>query len=69
MIIAPFVDEHLEMMLAQMPQDDLGVLADLMESGQLTPVFDSRYPLSETAEAIRQSEQGRARGKIIINVD
>jgi NADPH:quinone reductase-like Zn-dependent oxidoreductase len=69
MIIAPFVDEHLEMMLAQMRPDDLGVLADLMGRGELTPVFDRRYPLSETADAIRNSELGRARGKIIINVE
>lgn len=69
MIISPFVDEHLEMMLGRLRQDDLVVLADLMESGELTPVFDRRYPLSETADAIRHSELGRARGKIIINVE
>lgn len=69
MIVSPFVDEQLVSMLAHMRQDDLGLLANLMRAGELTPVFDSRYPLGETAEAIDHSEQGHASGKIIINVE
>jgi len=69
LIISPFVDEQLASMLAQMRGDDLNVLADLMHAGELTPVFDSRYPLAETAEAVGHSEQGHASGKIIINVE
>jgi len=57
------------MMIAQMRHEDLGTLADLMESGTIVPVIDRRYALSEVPEAIRYSEQGHARGKIIINVD
>jgi len=46
----------------------LTILGDLMQSGKVTPVIDRRYPLSEVPAAIRYSEEGRARGKIIINV-
>jgi NADPH:quinone reductase-like Zn-dependent oxidoreductase len=40
-----------------------------MQAGELTPVIDSRYRLSEVPAAIQHSEDGRARGKIIIEMD
>ena len=67
-VLSPFVDQELGMMLAQFSQEDLTILGDLMQSGKVTPVIDRRYPLSEVPAAIRYSEEGRARGKIIINV-
>jgi NADPH:quinone reductase-like Zn-dependent oxidoreductase len=57
------------MMLARMDKDDLAVLADLMQAGKVTPVIDRRFPLNEVPAAIRYSEEGHARGKIIINVE
>jgi NADPH:quinone reductase-like Zn-dependent oxidoreductase len=35
----------------------------------VTPVIDRRYPLAETAAALRYLETGHARGKVIVNVD
>jgi NADPH:quinone reductase-like Zn-dependent oxidoreductase len=32
-------------------------------------VIDRRYPLSETAEALRYLEKGHARGKVVVTVD
>jgi NADPH:quinone reductase-like Zn-dependent oxidoreductase len=69
MVISPFVDQKLEMLLARMNKDDLDVLAELMRSGQVTPVIDRRYPLTEVPAAMTYSEAGRARGKIIIDVE
>ena len=43
-------------------------LAELCKDGQLTPVIDRTFPLSEAADAIRYLEAGRARGKIAIAV-
>jgi NADPH:quinone reductase-like Zn-dependent oxidoreductase len=40
----------------------------LLEAGQVVPVIDRRYPLSETAEAIRYLEEGHAKAKIVITV-
>ena len=34
----------------------------------MTPVIDRTYPLSETADAIRYVETGRAVGKVVITV-
>ena len=68
MFVSPFVDEEIITLLARLDQDDLGTLAELMQAGEVTPVIDRHYPLAEVPEAIRYSESGRARGKIIIDV-
>lgn len=49
-------------------QQDLEYLAALMEAGKIIPVIDRCYPFSETADAIRYLETGRARGKVVINI-
>jgi NADPH:quinone reductase-like Zn-dependent oxidoreductase len=69
MMLSPFMDQKMGMMLARMDKDDLAVLADLMQAGKVTPVIDRRFPLNEVPAAIRYSEEGHARGKIIINVE
>jgi len=48
---------------------DLLFIKNLLETGKVVPVIDRRYPLAETAEAIRYLETGRARGKVIITVE
>ena len=57
------------MMMARASKDDLALLAELMEQGKMTPVIDKTYKLSEAAEAMRHLETGRARGKIVIQVE
>lgn len=69
MAYSPFVDQRFITLMALMRKDDLAVLADLLEKGAITPVIDRRYALNEVPAAIDYSESGRARGKIIINVD
>jgi NADPH:quinone reductase-like Zn-dependent oxidoreductase len=49
-------------------QDDLLVLKELMESGKLTPVVGSTYPLSRVREAISFFGEGHAEGKIVITM-
>jgi len=68
MLINPFVGQELMMMMAGQSRSDLEILADMLASGRLTPVIDRRFALDDIAEAIRYSETGRARGKIIIEV-
>ena len=68
LVLSPFVKQDFGMMLAKFSADDLAALADLMQSGKLTPVIDRHYPLSEVPAAMRYSEEGRARGKIIIDL-
>lgn len=47
-------------------QEDLQFLKDLIEAGKVTPVIDRTYSLSETPQAIRYIEEGRARGGVVI---
>jgi NADPH:quinone reductase-like Zn-dependent oxidoreductase len=69
MILSPFVGQEFVMILAKLRKDDLAILGDLMQAGKVTPVIDRRYPLSEVPAAIRYSEEGHARGKIVINME
>jgi len=69
MLVSLFVSQELMMMLAKMTPEDLVVIADLMRDGKVTSVIDQRFSLEEVADAIRYSETGRARGKIIIRID
>jgi len=62
--------QHLGFMgIAHITQQDLGVMKALLEAGTVVPVIDRRYPLQETAEALRYLEEGHARGKVVITVD
>lgn len=53
---------------AQPKQVDLIYLKGLAEAGKIKPVIDKRYPLSETAQALRYLGEGHARGKVILTV-
>ena len=69
MLLSPFVSQKMGMLLADLNQKDLTFLADLMESGRVTPVIDKRYKLSELPQAIEYLEQGHARGKVVITAE
>ena len=69
LIVSPMVSQQFLPFLARISRDDLQVLADLMETGEMSSVIDRRYSLDDVPEAIRYSESGRARGKVIVTVD
>jgi NADPH:quinone reductase-like Zn-dependent oxidoreductase len=50
-------------------QKDLVFMKELSEAGQVVPVIDGCYPLSEVAQALRYVEEGHARGKVVITVE
>lgn len=65
---SPFIRESLRMLVAIPTKSDLLALAKLIEAGDLTPVVDRIYPLSETPEAVAYVEEGHARGKVVVVV-
>ena len=67
-LLSPFVGQRLTMLASSENAGDLKVLAELIDSGQVTPAIDRTYPLSETAEAIRYVRAGHARGKVVITM-
>ena len=54
--------------LAKFNKADMETLRDLMESGKLTSVIDSTYPLDEIAGALQHMGDGHPRGKIVVTV-
>jgi len=69
MLLKPFVSQELGMMLTDPKQNDLVVLADLMQSGKVKPVIDRTYTLEQLPDAVRYVEEGHARGKVVITVE
>jgi NADPH:quinone reductase-like Zn-dependent oxidoreductase len=68
-VASRFVSQKFVAYIATMNKADLTILADLMQSGKVTPVIDKAYKFSETADALRYLEQGHARGKVVITVE
>jgi NADPH:quinone reductase-like Zn-dependent oxidoreductase len=68
LLLSPFVGQRLVPLMAKHSREDLLVLAELAESGKITPVIDRTYPLGEAPDAIRYLEAGHAQGKVVITV-
>lgn len=72
MSLAPLLsrmgNKKLRFFMARVNNADLTLLADLLGAGTIVSVIDRRYPLSDTADAVRYLEEGHARGKIVITV-
>lgn len=49
--------------------EDLVELTGLLEAGRVAPVIDRRYALHDVPDALRYLETGRARGKVVIDID
>jgi NADPH:quinone reductase-like Zn-dependent oxidoreductase len=69
-LMSPFVDQEFGMILARLSKSDLNELGELMRTEKVTPVLDTEqsFGLTEVPEAISYSEEGHARGKIIIEL-
>jgi NADPH:quinone reductase-like Zn-dependent oxidoreductase len=68
MVLSMFVSQKLGTFIAAVKQEDLLVLAQLAESGQLTPAVDRTFSLDEAPKAIRHLDEGHARGKVVVTV-
>jgi NADPH:quinone reductase-like Zn-dependent oxidoreductase len=64
-----FVSQKFIAYIAQFNKADMSILADLMQTGKITPVIDRTFRFSETADALRYLESGHARGKVVINLE
>ncbi len=67
-IWSTFVSQRLRPLVSAGNAADLDALCELIESGQVTPVIERTYSLTETADALRQFGEQHARGKIAVSV-
>lgn len=63
---SPFTSQRLCWFVQKENGADIGVLADLLASGELIAVVDRVMPLAETADALRYYLSGAATGKVVV---
>jgi NADPH:quinone reductase-like Zn-dependent oxidoreductase len=68
LMLSPFVRQRLTTYVSQHRQADLDTLRQMIETGQVTPVIGTTYPLADLPEAISHLQAGHARGKIAITI-
>jgi NADPH:quinone reductase-like Zn-dependent oxidoreductase len=64
--LSPFVRQRLTMFVAKDHHVPLERLTNLIDDGLVVPVVERTYPLSEAADAMRELEEGRVRGKLVV---
>ena len=69
LLLSRLVSQKFVMYMAKMNHQDLNLIVDLIASGRVTPVIDRHYILNDVAAAIAYSEQGHARGKVVITFE
>lgn len=69
LLLSRLSTQDMGMMLAEINKQELTALSELLQSGKVKPVIDRTYTLEQIREAIGYLETGRARGKVIINLE
>jgi NADPH:quinone reductase-like Zn-dependent oxidoreductase len=67
-VLSPFVSQTMTFLAAKQSRSDLLDLQELIEAGDVTPIIDSSYRLSEVPRALERFGTGHNRGKIAIIV-
>ncbi len=61
--------KKIEMMISKPKPQDYQDLKEFLETHQIKPIIDRKYPLSEMKDAITYLETMRAKGKVIIMIN
>jgi NADPH:quinone reductase-like Zn-dependent oxidoreductase len=67
-LLSGFTHQRLKPFTSTAKRQDLLTLADLLATGQVTPVIDRTYPLNEAADALRHVGAGHTRGKVVVTL-
>jgi len=68
LLFSLFGSQKAVMFIAKSSQDDLTLLGELIATSKVKPVIGGRYGLSDARDAVRQVEEGHARGKVIVDL-
>jgi len=74
LLLAPLLTRNSEQKMGIVPwkpndKADLEYLTELFEAGNISPVIDRSYPLSEVSEAARYLEAGHVKGKLVVTMN
>jgi NADPH:quinone reductase-like Zn-dependent oxidoreductase len=61
--------KQIRILAVQPNREDLVAVTELIGAGKIVAAIDRRYPLEQTAEALRYLGEGHARGKVVITVE
>ncbi len=67
-LLSLFTRQKFVSFMAKSNTDDLSVLGELLENGNVKPVIDRTFSLNEVPEAVRYVADKHARGKVVISV-
>lgn len=67
-VLSQFMHQQGHPFVATPNHEDMVVLKEFIEAGQITPVIDRMYPLNKTPEALRYLEKCHAQGKVVITL-
>lgn len=72
MVLGPLLNaissRKMEKIMVKSSPGQLKLLKEMVEAGDIVPVIDKVFPLSEIAEAHSEAEKGRTIGKIVVSV-
>ena len=60
--------QKVKFFVAKITKEDLAVMQELLDSGQVKSIIDKTYELSKVDDALRYLGEGHARGKIVITI-
>lgn len=67
-VLSGFTRQQLKPFTSLGKRQDLLTLANLLTTGQVTPLIDRRYSLDDAADALRYVAAGHTQGKVVITV-
>ena len=67
-LLSFFTKQKFVSFMAKSDMDDLSVLGELLENGNVKPAIDRTFSLYEVPEAVRYVADKHARGKVVISV-
>lgn len=67
-LLSPLMRQQGKPLMTKPSSNDLAVLCDLIEAGQISPVIDRMYPFEQIPAALGYAAQGHVRGKVVITI-
>jgi len=67
-LLNPFSSRKMEKIMVKSNPGQLKLMKEMVEAGDIKPIIDKVFPLSEIADAHREGEKGRTVGKIVVSI-